>query len=350
MNKLRYRKQRNYGCRIHDEYTYKGMRVIILENEKIKVSVLADKGTEIYEYLYKPKDIDLMWLTENGVQNPNEYLSTSSDPISAFIDYYPGGWQEIFPNGGPTSTYKGAQFGQHGEVAHMPWDYVITEDTPEKIQVEFTVVTKKVPFRIIKKMTLHANSAKLIIEEEVENLSEEDLEVMWGHHLAYGRPFLSAEASEIRLPQGVKVIPNSEFSKGDGSRVRPNQGQPYDWPICKNYLGEDIDVSKLPAKNTPGDVLYLTNFPEGRYEILNSDLGISFQVEWDLTVFPYVWYWQEFGTQGYPWYGRNYNIGLEPFSSYPSSGLSEAVENGSTLKLKGKEKRSFTLSTQVKEV
>jgi hypothetical protein len=36
-----------------------------------------------------------------------------------------------------------------------------------------------------------------------------------------------------------------------------------------------------------------------------------------------------------PWFGKHYNIGLEPFSSYPSSGIAEAVENGSALLFKG---------------
>lgn len=75
-----YRTQRNYGCRIHDQYTYLGMRTLVMENDQLRISILVDKGTETYELLYKPKDLDFMWLSENGIQNPNQYLSTSSDP------------------------------------------------------------------------------------------------------------------------------------------------------------------------------------------------------------------------------------------------------------------------------
>jgi hypothetical protein len=32
--------------------------------------------------------------------------------------------------------------------------------------------------------------------------------------------------------------------------------------------------------------------------------------------------WQEYWTSGfYPWYGRHCNIGLEPFSSFPTNEL-----------------------------
>jgi hypothetical protein len=63
---------------------------------------------------------------------------------------------------------------------------------------------------------------------------------------------------------------------------------------------------------------------------------------------PYLWFWQEFGgTVGYPWYGRHWNIGLEPFSSYPTNGLAEAVTNGTALELAPREQRTFSLSAHV---
>lgn len=199
-----YRKQRNYGCRIHDQYTYFNMRTIVLENDLLRVSINVDKGTEVFEFLYKPLDLDYIWLSANGVQNPNEYVSTSPDPIANFIDYYPGGWQEVFPNGGPTSSYEGAQFGHHGEVAHMPWDAEILEDSEDRIAVRFSVRTKKVPFALSKTMSLDKGSAILHIEGQVSNLSEVPLRYMWGQHLAFGRPF-ATPGSRITLPENIHI-------------------------------------------------------------------------------------------------------------------------------------------------
>ena len=42
----RHRAQRNWGARIL-EYEHKGMRVVFLENEKLRVGVLVDKGTDV---------------------------------------------------------------------------------------------------------------------------------------------------------------------------------------------------------------------------------------------------------------------------------------------------------------
>ena len=36
---------------------------------------------------------------------------------------------------------------------------------------------------------------------------------------------------------------------------------------------------------------------------------------------------------GYPWYGRNYNFALEPWTSYPDGGLLRAIENGSARRI-----------------
>jgi hypothetical protein len=56
-------------------------------------------------------------------------------------------------------------------------------------------------------------------------------------------------------------------------------------------------------------------------------------MEFPLTVFKYIWFWRiAKGSFHYPWYGRNYNIALEPFSSLPC--LSEALKRKDQLQLK----------------
>lgn len=74
------------------------------------------------------------------------------------------------------------------------------------------------------------------------------------------------------------------------------------------------------------------------------------RVEWEVEQMPYLWFWQEYGaSQFYPWYGRHYNIGLEPFSSFPTSGIQEAVENGTALSIGPREQRRFSLRVTVSE-
>jgi hypothetical protein len=63
---------------------------------------------------------------------------------------------------------------------------------------------------------------------------------------------------------------------------------------------------------------------------------------------PYLWFWQEFGaSRVLPWYGSLYVVGLEPFSSYPTGGMSEAVANGTALRVEPRGARPFHLALEV---
>jgi len=59
MNVL-YTHERNFGCRLH-EFVYKGLKTVFIENEKIRVGIIVDRGTDIFEFWYKSKNVDFMW-------------------------------------------------------------------------------------------------------------------------------------------------------------------------------------------------------------------------------------------------------------------------------------------------
>ena len=198
MQSLQYIHERNYGCRLM-EYSYRGLRTITLENEIIRVSVLVDKGTDIFEFLHKPTDTDFMWRSPLGVRNPASFVAPIPRPEGAFLDYYEGGWQECMPTGGNPAEYGGTKFGPHGEVCLMPWEYTILEDMPERVQVKFWVRTYRTPFFLEKTLTLKRHSGVLAFAERVTNEGAESLDLMWGHHPAFGPPFLD-ETCVIDLP------------------------------------------------------------------------------------------------------------------------------------------------------
>jgi hypothetical protein len=346
MSLARYRPQRNWGTRVR-EVDYLGMRLVILENELLRIGVLAGKGSDVVEFNFKPRDLDVTWLTAGGVRNPTDYLSTSPDPLATFIDTYAGGWQEIFPNGGEASTYLGAQFGQHGEVCNLPWDVRLDEDTEQTVAVTFSVRGQKTPFLIEKQLRLIAGEPTLHLAETVTNESDVPLHAMWGHHLTFGRPFLN-ESCRVRLPDGVQIIPHPVPIHPDGRRVKPDQ-RPV-WPNAAGADGVPIDLSVLPPRGTLSELVYLTGFHDAWYQVEHPGKEIAFRVEWDAATMPYLWYWQEFGaSHGYPWYGRHYNIGLEPFSSYPTNGLAEAVANRTALTFGPREQQTFWLRARITE-
>jgi hypothetical protein len=329
-----HRPQRNWGARVR-EFEWLGLPAVVLENELLRVGVLAGKGSDVFELLYKPRDVDFVWLTAHGFR-PAALAGT-------FVDGYGGGWQEILPNGGAPSTHADASFGQHDEVSLLPWDYAIVEDSEERVIVRLSVACAKTPLRLVKDLRLEAGSARLVLEETLVNESPVAVRAMWGHHIALGAPFL-APGARILLPDGVEGIPHPAALNDGGRRVA---GERFRWPHAVSPDGDAVDLSLLPPAGIPSELVYLTGFPARAWYEVGGD-GLGLRVEWGADVMPYLWFWQEFGrTVGYPWYARHWNIGLEPFSSYPTNGLAEAVANGTALELAPGERRTFSLSAQV---
>jgi uncharacterized protein DUF4432 len=326
-----HRRQRNWGARVR-EFAWLGWDALTLENELLRVGVLAGRGSDVFELLYKPRDVDFVWLTEGGFRRADN-----------FVDGYGGGWQEILPNGGAPSSHDGVSFGQHEEVSLLPWDYEVVADTEDRVAVRLSVACSKMPLRLVKELSLEARSARLDVAETLVNESDAPVQLMWGHHLAFGAPFIRPGA-RIRLADGIEGIPHPSALNEGGRRIA---AEPFQWPHASSPDGKQVDLSVLPPAGTPSDIVYLTGFPaRAWYEVGGDDLAL--RVTWDGEVMPYLWFWQEFGrTVGYPWYGRHWNIGLEPFSSYPTNGLAEAVANGTALELGPRERREFSLSAEV---
>ena len=189
---------------------------------------------------------------------------------------------------------------------------------------------------------LRYGSAALEIEGRATNEADIPLHAMWGQHIVYGRPFLRP-GQRIKLPDGVRVIPHDVAINPAGRRVRA--GGPWEWPVVPRDDGGETDLSVVPEPGGPSEIVYLTGFTEGWYEISGN---IGMRVEWDADVLPYLWMWQELGaSEGYPWWGRVYTIGLEPFSSMPTNGLAAAVENGTALLLEPHETKVLKLRAEV---
>lgn len=336
-----HRPQRNWGARLREYDVPGGLRAVFLENELLRVGVLADRGTDVFELLYKPRDLDFAWLAAGGVRDAGTFTLGSSEP---FLDVYPGGWQEVLPNGGAPSSYAGADYRQHDEISLVSWDYDVVEDGEEAVAVRFTVTGRKSPLRLVKELRLAANEPRLRISETLVNESDVSVRLMWGHHIALGPPFLEP-GCRVELPAAVEAIAHAESLNDGGRRVRAGR---FLWPRGEDENGAEVALDVIPPRGTESELLYLTSFAEGRYEIVRGAQRLGLRVEWDASVMPYLWFWQEFGrTTGYPWYGRHYNIGLEPFTSYPANGLAEAVANGSALELTPRARCDFWLTASV---
>lgn len=317
-------------CTISDDWMYKNMPVVWMENDFLRIGILAGRGSDIFEFRYKPKDVDFMLRLAKGIVNPNVDFSQQRNTSNQFEDYYYGGWQEILPNS-PGFNYRGAVLGQHGEVSLTPWKYAIIENTPEKVSVKLWTRPLRIPLLIEKTLTLVADKATLFIDEKLTNESATHLDIAWGHHIAFGLPFLE---------DGAKITTNARTFYADPSMPPHRRFQPdieSGYPKVLNINGKEDDASIVPPHSAApySDLAFLSGFDDQAYYTLKNEAkNVGFAVRWDARIFKHVWYWQErYASQDAPWWGNTYAVALEPWTNRWRPDPQNAINEGEWLRL-----------------
>ncbi len=318
----------NDTCIVREMALLRGVPALRIENALISVTVLPGKGADIYELVSKPDEIDVLWKSPWGLRAPGD-VPSATDSATAWLEAYEGGWQEIFPNGGTANVYRGVELNFHGEASLASWDYEITAEQGDVAEVHFSTRLRRSPFLIERTMRIEAGRPVLRFRERITNRGREALDAMWGHHPAYGAPFLSG---------ACRIDTNASTVHADdeiGGPLNPlTKGARFSWPHGDRD-GVTTDLSLVAGPDDPPHetLAYLTDFAgeHGWYGITNTELGLGVGLVWPKAVFPYAWFWQEMhASSGFPWYGEVYVMALEPFTSMPGHGLTQVIEKTGT--------------------
>jgi hypothetical protein len=319
------------SCRVTETLTGRFTRTIVLENDLLRCTVLADKGADVYELRYKSRDVDVLWKAPWGLKELGSFAPTAVSSQVAWLDHYEGGWQEIFPSGGGPATAFGIELPFHGEVSTVPWDYQILESGGSRARVRFSVATTRTPFRLERTMTVEAGRPDVLFEEKLANEGAIALDYMWGHHPAYGAPFLSGSC-RLDVP-ARRLVANP--GQVDPERSWLPDGGDLAWPEIVGRDGKPHDLRRIPGPaERVNNLGYLVDLDEGWYGLTNQELGFGVGLVWPKEFFPCVWLWQELnGSFGHPWYGRAYVMGVEIWTSWPGLGLNVAQEAGTARRI-----------------
>jgi galactose mutarotase-like enzyme len=318
------------GCRVSDDYQYRGIDTVFLENERLRVELLAGKGGDVTELRDKRTDVDVTFETPHRWYPPGAGAVGAPDGEYAFMDHYPGGWQSLLPAGGGPSEGHGAPLALHGESSLIPFETTVLADGGDRAAVRLEAELSRFPLRIRRDVSLGRGSSTLVVEERATNTGEVTVDYSWLQHVALGRPLVGPSAT-LEVPcDTVLADPNHD---ADTARFEP--GATLDWPRAETADGGTVDLREFPDPDEAvHDILALADLREGRYGVANPDLDLSVSVRFPDDLYEYVWYWGAFGGfEGAPYFGRNYNVGLEPSTSVYTGGLQEAVENGTANQL-----------------
>lgn len=323
-------------CKLREGVLGRTLRALSIENDIIAVTILLDKGADIYRLVYKATGTDVMWKSPWGMKEAARGFDSAVDSLTAWLEAYAGGWQVLFPNGGFANIYKGVELGYHGEASMAAWDYEVLDDSATSVELKLSLRLSRSPFTIERWMRLEAGSPILHIRERISNHAGEAMDCMWSHHPAFGAPFLSEHCV---IDTDARILLADEQYVGAANPLTLDRE--YAWP-----LAGDLDLTKIPPPHQPRDLLgYLKDFKTGWYSITNTALGFGIGFTWDINVFPYAWFWQELNSSpGFPFYKCSYVIAIEPASSIPGHGLSAVMEKtGSHLTLQPGESREVEI-------
>jgi hypothetical protein len=284
-----------------------GWKALVLENDLLRVTCLPGYGGWITSAVYKPRDCDVLYQAPRGVIR-REDTPVVADPLYLYRSRSPGGWPEIFPHGSAPVKVGNVTQPFHGEAVNRAWRCEVLEARGASAAAALRLDCHLQPLRIERVMRLDAGKAALVLEETVTNYSGEATDFMWGHHPMFGKPIFSGGA---RL-----FIPAARSLTGDY--------EPAGWP---EHAGQDLSLCPTEGAGT-GEMFYADRLAAGWAALVNPQLKLGAALAWDPKVFPLVWIWRECGaSKGYPYFGRNYCVAIEPFSNLPGArGRIEAGE------------------------
>ena len=295
--------------------------VLWLANEHLQIGVLPEKGADIFALTYqsarRPAAVQFLMQTPWGLKPP------AAQPPADFLTNYEGGWQELFPNAGDGCQHRGQDIPFHGEVALLPWEYLTLRDDADETALALSVNSTKLPFRLERALRLRRGERCLRIHEKITNLGDETGEFVWGHHLTLGGDFLE-EGCFLEIPARQIFTPDAPY---EPLTARLAASQCETWPVARGKDGQPIDLRYVPGPHIHShDDVFLNGLAQGMYRVANPRLKLSFVLQWEVEVFPWLVVWQPYGGADQPPLTGIYGIGLEPWTSrYP---LAEAVKQG----------------------
>ncbi|MCZ7644231.1 MAG: DUF4432 family protein [Planctomycetota bacterium] len=312
-----FRVPRCHGPRVLTGFTLNGYEALFLENEKVRAAIGVGRGSVIQELTYKPRDLDILFKPPQGHLHHTGFIPTSHDERTYF-DHHAGGWFECFPSGGPAVEYHGGRLGFHGELWGTPFAVEALEEDEHGCAVKLAGHTHRTPFKVEKTFAL--NGAALTIDEAVTNLGADDLEVLWGQHPTFGAPFVDPQAY-------VECAAKSYLESADAREPKP-------WP--QGPLADE-DVRRVrPRESRQGKMCFLGELTDGRARLVSPSWKLAFEIGWDAARFPVVWYYENAGSPGLPWFGRAYCVALEPFTGIgwkrPGEKQTLTIPAGQTIK------------------
>ena len=107
------------------------------------------------------------------------------------------------------------------------------------------------------------------------------MDFIWGHHLAFGEPFLD---ENCRIDTAAKRVEIHDEPFSENQRFET--GASFEYPILKDKSGQDVDIRQvLPKRSKKMDLAYFTHLKEPWFALTNTKKKLGFGMRFDKKLF-----------------------------------------------------------------
>ena len=276
------------------ETTYRNRRAVQLENDRVRVTVLAEGG-HIAEILDKATGVNPLWSPpwpsiEPSSFDPAKHTEYGTDAESKLLAGIMGHNLCLDIFGGVSPEEAAAGLTVHGEASVAAYQII---STGTSLTMQATFPHAQLAFT----RAISLDGEKVHIEETVENLSAADRPIGWTQHVTMGPPFI--EVGRTKFAAGGDMKTAAEF---DWPMVPTKDGGAVDLrtyidaPVSGGYTAHLMDPSKVTS--------YFTAWsPKDK---------VQFGYVWKQADFPWLGIWEENHSRTTtPWNGETLTRGFE---------------------------------------
>ena len=298
-------------CRMSTDWTYRGFRALVLENQRVRATILPEFGAKVHEFVAKNADRDWMF------HHPRTQLRA---PVyGANIDnWWTGGMDEAIPTAYPC-TYRGDELPYMGEAWSQPWSWRVMEDSARRVEVHLSVQTIMSPLRVERWHWLADDEPILHARHRVTNTGLKPYEITWGIHPALAiTPSCRIDVPATRLTVAESV---PDWHLGD-------KGSSYEWPYVQGKDGVMYDMrqAQMPAAGWQ-ELHTATPLLEGWAALTDQARKQGVALTFTTNPFNTLWVFTIYGG-----YRDLYACALEAWTA-PSMSLAEAIAEGKAISL-----------------
>jgi galactose mutarotase-like enzyme len=278
---------------VSTDWSYRGLRAIVLENELLRVIVLPEAGAKIWQITYKPLDADLLW-TNSRI--PPARLPSNS----RYDDVWSGGWDELFPND-EVAVIDGESYPDHGELWTGEWQ-AEPWSRGNEVGVRLQYTTPISSIEVEKTIRLQRDQSRIEFRHRFTNRGRTSFPFLWKLH----------PAMTVTPHHRIDFPPMQVALEPAFPGTLAGAGELSQWPFIKTPAG-DIDLRHVTPEDARQLYFFYGTEIEGNWcALTNTASGLACGLQFDPKVFQCCWLFATYGG----W--RNYNVAvLEPCTGYP---------------------------------